>query len=148
MNNILIETSMLKLMLKGKSICLCLNSPSYKVGDVLGVKETYRIENGKYFYACEENVKHGDYEIQNNPWCYANSLPSNKIKRHVKITDLTIVSKDIFEELYKKYTVLYNKRMWIVSNDGNNNFETIYNTRTNNVNYNDKIYIYKLILDY
>ena len=145
---ILIETSMLKRMMEGESIILLAKMPVYTKGQVLGVKETYRYDGGEVYFAADEDVKPGDYEIPESEWMHGNSLPEVYIKRHVSVTDIKITSKSMYETVLKQYCIPYNKRVWIVpcTLDKPDEFKTIYNSKSVLPEMNDRIWMYELTL--
>ena len=143
--NLLIETSMLKLLTSGRNIILCSIKPLYNKGEILGVKETYRYDRyGQVHYAADEDVEYGAYSTPGNSWRFANSLPEKYIKRHVRVENIKIISGDEYEVNYKPSAILYNRKEWLVPNSVD--FRTIYDTQSASPGTGERMYLYELKL--
>lgn len=73
----------------GEGACTRSMKPSYQVGDILYIRETWREYNGKYFFKANEPKEYDDYKTSPK-WKPSIHMPKEAARIFLKVTDVRV----------------------------------------------------------
>ena len=112
--DIALDMEFIRLMKTGKPLYMRITDPGkFKVGDIVGVKETYKYEKNDVAYIAETPL------VDPIGWCYSNSMPKELVKRHVIVRNVTEYSAEEYDSLFFAYKeTTYNRIPFYIDDIG------------------------------